>query len=335
MKSVYNLGLPSSSDVNMTAHPGGGTQVTESTREGLVEDLFEAHLKYLDVATRSAVLHRLAALADSIDGFANVSSLDQILVTAASYAESGQVTAEELKKNISATIGAIKNLMMAAGSDSRDPLPSPGFKGPSERLAGNVVDELDQVSRYIDSNQLDLALATAKHLMSEEIMTGGRYDITSKHIDELLHDQELKVYENRVAILISNIESLANLASGPANVEESRTREEPVPQVAGELRSALDDFAAEVEAMYQRYDSVDRATDNLASVDPAMFKDIDRKIAAIKGVSHLAQLEKLRATVSDKSKLYSLPPAFVTRYRTVLAQLDGILKQAEAVLAGG
>src|SRR3989304_4408774 len=61
--------LPTASEMNQLAHPGGGTIVVENSREGLVEDLLETHLRHLDVATRSAVAARLVASADRLDAF--------------------------------------------------------------------------------------------------------------------------------------------------------------------------------------------------------------------------------------------------------------------------
>ena len=64
----YSLPLPSASELNQQAHPGGGTRVTDASREGLVEDLFEAHLRHLDVATKSAVCDRLCRVSNVLDG---------------------------------------------------------------------------------------------------------------------------------------------------------------------------------------------------------------------------------------------------------------------------
>ena len=92
MPNLYGLPTESQSNLNQRAHPGGGVEtVSIQSGEGLVEDLYEAHLKGLYVAYREATAGRIAALAGNLEqaGFGELAEkVDEVL---AGFYEAGLV----------------------------------------------------------------------------------------------------------------------------------------------------------------------------------------------------------------------------------------------------
>lgn len=90
--SLYDINPNGAADTNISAHPGGGVETLEIfSREGIVEDIYEAHMKTLEIAMKSARLESIASLASEIDekfGPHYASMIDSIL---AKYAKVSDV----------------------------------------------------------------------------------------------------------------------------------------------------------------------------------------------------------------------------------------------------
>jgi hypothetical protein len=308
--------------MNQLAHPGGGTQVTEASREGLVEDLYEAHLRHLDVATKSSVVGRLILAANNLDTLgvrSAVSDIDLLISVAGQGGAASPDVSEVLR-----LIGIMRDIITQVDT-----------KNIENHAAGKLYEELRgdvlRLDELISANTLDAAAAQAS-ILEQKLL---RFDISSDLAEALGGGDSLWGYITRdkvteakkllvaTSMLRKQLQSIAQFgARGTESPGASRERA-TVPQATPEEAKALQQFAREVGAMADEYDDLDARTEEWKSeMSPQNYNKLHAEFMRdIPNLGYLNRLPGLRERLDGGRIRASQIPS----YAPVIAGLKQIL----------
>lgn len=297
----YTLPLPSSSDINQQAHPGGGTRITDASREGLVEDLFEAHLRHLDVATKSAVCDKLCRISNLFDerGLSKQANLlDGILVRFAGEA-SGQFDATENaqfqdmadKADVKATITTITSYLLIIEKMIDDV----GF---FRFRAWNAKKHIQRIRDFLASDQKELAKREAEFMLSKPVIEGETWNTSAGSeidMETMLSEQDLKTYitlMTKVRDLISLLPEEQDVLSQP----RAKTQPRAVPR-----DERLVAFEKRLNGIISKYRGVDAQTEDWKTLmTPVDYrKTYNDLLQRIPNVGALNTLPKYKRAIED------------------------------------
>jgi hypothetical protein len=318
--------LPTAEDLNREAHPGGGTWVTDATNEGLVEDLFQAHLKNIDMATKSAVVKRLAELADRLDSLNAVYSASKVDLLLKKIADNVSVEdiLTESKQTVSSNLAVLKKFLegVRAHTTLGDVITLGLGSSTKDMLVDNLTRQLDMISTFVLNEKLPSALQLAQILVSEQSMTGDALTTAwggDIDIEEIMSPAEVESYKNLMGEIIA---ALSKMVSAVA----------PAPQRERTESTKSLEYGALVENIFKRFDDIDRETDGLSATDPERFKRIDAlfsKIPAIQNGSLAANIDWHHDNLDANSK--SSDEA-LSRHIRQLTKMNEVLKLAESAM---
>lgn len=319
--------LPSSSDMNQMAHPGGGTRITDASSEGLVEDLFETHLRHLDVATKSAVAKRLVHVASKIDslGFIDAARvIDRMLSLASNIQE---IPSSEL---ISAITSRLDNVMSLVTSARDRPNPigdilTPGFRSTLELNADNAYEHLNRIKAYILQGDFHRATEEINFMLSKDAMTGEWLSTSmggEVDLGELLSSSELNIYKQ----IMSEVSALTERLSSESSAQRSRERRETHGSAVFQEYSDL------VKDLHSRYTEVDAMTEHLEKSDPNRFKLVDAAIGKIPNIGKLVELDFYVERLGEAQRLPD--KTLNARISALRSVFEPLVSAAEAALEG-
>lgn len=323
MTRGHLLPLPTSADMNQAAHPGGGTVVTEASGEGLVEDLFEAHLRHLDVATKSAVATRLADVATAVEGMGltrAAEAVDSILSFAAGP-EALQPTGPDIT-SINNLVAKLKQ--MVDNVSDRD---IENFH--AGELHKELRSDIYALSDMVTSNKFDTAAVQAGMLEQKLLRLDLRGEVaesfgggdalwgwaTSDKVGTakafLLGVSMLKRYLNDAAkwgLRGAGQQGLARMQSPTGTPEEQK---------------ALETFSSQVIAMANEYDDLDARTEDWKSeMSPQNYQKLYSEF--LHDIPKLGYLNRL-AGLRDRLEKGQIRASQIPSYKPVIDGLGSIL----------
>lgn len=240
--SLYNLKVYPPEELNMEAHPGGGTEVVEvPSFEGLVEDLYETQRRILNVALKEPAMARIAMLAKDLEGLgfiSTASSIDDCL-----YKIADITPEEEIKKLLNNAINSINNTrfnLLGVDLDFRnksfDSLLS--FINKIKEEISRELPDFNKIAQYRDILLSDEVLYGSW----SKVHMGGDIDLES-----WMTIPDFNLYKDSLEALQVPLMNLKNLKTF-TNKDESRERkedqmpEDELYELRTQLKSALDTF---------------------------------------------------------------------------------------------
>lgn len=224
---------------NALAHPGGGTETIEvASGEGLVEDLFEAHLRGMAIAYKEPLANILANLANDLEnsGFTKIAArVDEVLEVVAAEGDEGDgdeddEDTETIRDEIRKATSGILNILNRADFSSI----ATHLYGAKAHLDGLVLDI--QIKSKEKPTAWAEIIGIAEHLLSKRLLY-GEGQIGNVDLEDDLSESDFKLYVKLMNDII-NLVKLAQHNERKLEANEGRKREAP-PSVAPKTRPEI------------------------------------------------------------------------------------------------
>jgi hypothetical protein len=312
--------LPMLADVNRSAHPGGGTQITDASREGLVEDLFEAHLRHLDVAAKSAVVGRLVTAANNLDamGFTTAVNRIDLLISAADQEAAHSPDIAEATRLIQMAKAILAEVDTASIRDVQDRYIYDSLHSVVTQVEA-LISSNNILSAEAKINELDRQLHSFSITDVAEALGGGGTFIVSKKSEAQRFIYAITALNKLLGQIVQYGTRGADVPSTPVR----RREENPGSKVFQEYASIL-------KNLHNRYHAVDSWTEHVEANDPKRFIAVDDAVAKIPNLTHLSDLDFYISNL-DKDKslsdqvLMGRIQQLKTSFATIVVALESIM----------
>lgn len=250
-ETAKTASLETAEDMNMRAHPGGGASTVElPSTEGLVEDLYEAQMKNIEIAQGKSRLATLAELANNLEDaginkYANY--VDNIINKIAAentdiekIIESSKYIHSFLKQNVA-------NSFMWANSGE--------FKELLE-----VIGQIISMAQQEVPNWKNVKLITEK--LTDDSIIGGRWTA----IGELDLKEQLGSKFDTYISLVSDLQTLIEkqIRSGPTIIDKKREKAITNTPKLNKLREELKIINDKIDAFEEQTKSVSTLNEQMA-----------------------------------------------------------------------